>query len=936
MPTANAIVEGLVSRGVPRTAAFGLAGNAFVESKFDPSVSEIDPAVEGSRGGFSLFQWTGPRRRQYENFAGSQGLDPANLDTALDFTAWELANTEKAAADRIYAAATPEEAAKAASEAYLRPGTPHLDRRIDAATRIAAGENIEGSYSDARPSIAAPSVETVTQDPDMIERAYQAFINGNLSEEAAESYRADVATGRMPIPEGGVIGERRNLSEETLAEVFRRYQSGEFTDQQRAEYEADVRLGVMPLPSAAPPQVLSELSQASFIPSTDDTPSPERGPRKMRGELSGELFETARRAAGGLVGGAGVVDIPAQMPLMAEGGAQISFPEPVQAVGEYLGDLMVAGGSAGAGAWTFAGETVADALVKSGVMSPNDAQRFARDWASMPEAFAGSAQTVLRGPRARGRPSAAPDETSLPTRAPDAAAREVIETGGAEEIGSLVRRAAGGSDRALEELARVAKIDPEAAAAAERLGIDLPPDILSNHQMVREAAGLTRSIAGTPASAAWRETLLNAVDSADVAIRQLGGSPDLSTISDDILRGLQGTQAALKAESDGLFKSIDAAVPKAAIFEPNNIVKRLNEAITDMGGIEGLTKAERSLFDMVTGDRPVTYARLMREKQEIGKALRNADSAYSNSDQYVLKRLYGALSKDQVANVDRIGGRELRDNLILANGLTAKRKALEERIVSAFGKDLEGSVAGTLRNAITSAAKGDLTKFNRVMEVIPKELQREAVASAVTAATRSARATEPGFGFAEYSKFYGNLRANQAAYSKVAGALGPEGHRIMRDLYDISRRVTDARANVLTTGKANQAIVNSMLAEGLVGRMLNSTIGRRATQATATGAGAMTGGPVGAMLGAAFTDVLALGKKDRMGAAGNVFTSDQFRKLAEEAATTGRVSDATMDGVASSPSFRKWADMVGITDPRNWISSAILGSIAGPQTEDEQ
>ena len=46
---------------------------------------------------------------------------------------------------------------------------------------------------------------------------------------------------------------------------------------------------------------------------------------------------------------------------------------------------------------------------------------------------------------------------------------------------------------------------------------------------------------------------------------------------------------------------------------------------------------------------------------------------------------------------------------------------------------------------------------------------------------------------------------------KIIKTLGPESRKLLDDFYEISRRVTDARANVLTTGKANQALVNSMV-----------------------------------------------------------------------------------------------------------------------------
>jgi len=135
----NTLVQGLVQRGLPLHIAQGFVGNMGVESGFDPGINEISPLVEGSRGGYGLYQLTGPRRRQYEEYARQRGVELASVDAQLDFLMHELATTESRAFGRIQAAQTPEEAARLVSEAFLRPGIPHLDRRIEETSRLAGG-----------------------------------------------------------------------------------------------------------------------------------------------------------------------------------------------------------------------------------------------------------------------------------------------------------------------------------------------------------------------------------------------------------------------------------------------------------------------------------------------------------------------------------------------------------------------------------------------------------------------------------------------------------------------------------------------------------------------------------------------------------------------------------------------------------------------------
>lgn len=134
------LIAGLVQRGIPLPIAQGIVANMGVESRFDPGINEIAPLVEGSRGGYGLNQWTGPRRRQYEAFAAERGAPLDDVGTQLDFTVWELQNTERGAWEALQGVSDPVAAARIYSERFLRPGIPNLDRRMAEAARIAGME----------------------------------------------------------------------------------------------------------------------------------------------------------------------------------------------------------------------------------------------------------------------------------------------------------------------------------------------------------------------------------------------------------------------------------------------------------------------------------------------------------------------------------------------------------------------------------------------------------------------------------------------------------------------------------------------------------------------------------------------------------------------------------------------------------------------------
>lgn len=131
------IIAGLLARGVSLPVAQGIVANMKAESNLQPGINEISPVVPGSRGGFGLNQWTGPRRVAYEQFAAARGAPLDDLQTQLDFTMYELQGPERAAYAALQGVQDPIEAARIYSEQFLRPGIPNMARRLGYAADIA-------------------------------------------------------------------------------------------------------------------------------------------------------------------------------------------------------------------------------------------------------------------------------------------------------------------------------------------------------------------------------------------------------------------------------------------------------------------------------------------------------------------------------------------------------------------------------------------------------------------------------------------------------------------------------------------------------------------------------------------------------------------------------------------------------------------------------
>jgi hypothetical protein len=641
---------------------------------------------------------------------------------------------------------------------------------------------------------------------------------------------------------------------------------------------------------------------------------------------AGQLAEkVAAGVSGGIagVGAARSIAAGARPGTMTQGVAQTMAAAPVSQI--------VAGGT-GAGAAELArqggagpiGQTMAGlAGGLSGGLATNMAGNWAGNWGRM-------------RPDTSGMPTlqqSFDNTTNMTVRLPMQQQQRAPLPMTYEDVARDARTAATGglgSKLAEERLARAAPINKDAAAAAERLGIDVPPDVLMDHTQLKEAIGLTRSMPGTVASAAWSDAVTRAAEKADEAMALIDGSPDLSEVSKGVLDNMNATKAELEGQAKEVYKRIDAKIRGGATPPTVDLVnsrRLMNEVMRGLDDPSSLTPLEKKLMEMSSPGRekPPTYDAMMRLKNDIGQAVEKASGPYADMNTGILKRLYSALAEDQLYNVQQIGGKQLRDDLRLANQTYAKQVALGNRIVSLFGDERDGSIAQKLLTTIKSGSKGDITGFNRIVAKLPQDLRKKAVATAIAAASREAKTD--GFGFSKYVTLYQGIRDNSEVYKTIVQTLGPDGDKFLRDLYEVSKRITEARANVKTTGQANQALVQGLMAEGLVEGVMKSTLGRQTVMGAATAAGGLAAGPVAGAASAMLANSLSQARKSTLNAAGDLFASPEWQQLVINVSTKQQVNQKIYNAAKNSNAFRKWAREAGITDPDQWLRSTISSTI---------
>jgi len=152
--------------GVTPEVAAGIVGQLGYESDGLQGINERQPVVPGSRGGFGWAQWTGPRRKQFEAWAGGQGLDIASPEANYGFLVHELKNTpESRVLERLQGVSDPQQAGKIFTDTFLRPGIPAYDKRASW-TEKAMNAIIPAAQASEDWWSAAPIVQEPQQSAD--------------------------------------------------------------------------------------------------------------------------------------------------------------------------------------------------------------------------------------------------------------------------------------------------------------------------------------------------------------------------------------------------------------------------------------------------------------------------------------------------------------------------------------------------------------------------------------------------------------------------------------------------------------------------------------------------------------------------------------------------------------------------------------------------
>lgn len=814
-------------------------------------------------------------------------------------------------------------------------------------------------------------------DRAMITRAYDAYRAGRMDPQAVKEFEEDVNSGAIQLPLGASL--KRSAQAAAPASAFKvpasaidAYTSGRMDPEAAAQFEADVRSDPSILPAGVTLPARPAADQPGFIQRIGESIT--GSGRKVEAtealpdwtnlpELNTFSLASAKAGLGTLLANPqeAVQVIQSNFP-----GAQVRQDEK----GNFIVRSSIDGKEyaikpgfrpsdipravAGMAAFTPAGRaaTIPGAALATGAtqaaieasqaatggeFSPAEVGTAALTGAAIP-AIARGIQAV-RGARAPAAAAAqvtpgAPAAAAPAKAAPAAAAAAPLP---AEKLAETARKASAGglgAGRATRVLAEQAAPDTKTVEAARRLGIEqhLQPDHVTTNQAYRELSQAVKSVPGSEARAAEMHGLDAVAKRADDLIAEIGGTTDVSTLSSTLKGRMMSTVSRLEDGADKMYAELRDAIPAKAEAPAPTVLQFIKQRADDLGGERNLTGMERNILSKLSprkdGTQP-TYALMDDVRRELTAARVKRQGAFKDADTGLIKKLERELLEDQRAVVDSHGQTELFN---AARQIVAVRKGIEDDVTSLFGKTLDGTIVGDLAGAVRALPQGDSARLVKLLKSVPEDMRQEVAASGLASAFKSA-STRGAINFGTYSKWYEGLLRNKQAYTALMTNLPPGARKQLSDLYRVSKGISAATRERITTGRIQAVTEELKGADNLVGNLYD--LAKRTAVGVPAEAATSAVGLPGAGLAAALSSALTKGKTAPIKAADKLISSPEFLAMAKASGTSGEKSAASK--LARSHQFKRYVQAIGnpkeMSNSERWILQAVQ---ARQQTQERQ
>lgn len=551
-------------------------------------------------------------------------------------------------------------------------------------------------------------------------------------------------------------------------------------------------------------------------------------------------------------------------------------------------------------------------------------------------------------PKAAEVPAQAPAPVAeAPTTIPEVAPAPSAPAMESADLAATAKTAATGSGktqtRAQQILAEQAAPDTETLAAAKRLGIEdnLQPDHVTTNQTFRELSQAVKSMPGSAARAQELEGLQAVAKRADDLVTELGGTKDLSTLSDNVKNRMLSTVDDLEGQANKLYGDIRANIPNDTRVTAPSILEFIKERAKSLGGAENLTPMEkrivakltpkaRTTTEQVPGRVGITsgttrqvgsselprYGLMDDIRTSVGQAAR-MQGPFKDADTGLAKKLYSLITADQEAAIKPFGMTETID---AAKAAVRTRKALEDDVVSLYGKNLGSSLVGNLAGGVQGLGKGDTAKFLKLINAVPADLRPEVTASALNYGFRNG-AKSGELNFRTFAQWFEGLQQNKQAYNALMANLPKEAPQMLKDLYRVSSGISAASKERIMNGRLNAITKELEGADTAMQKVYD--VAKGFAKGLGYEAGTSAIGLHGAGLVAGISSALSKAKPDVMKAADKLISDPAFISMAKASVRGESPKAATVKHLAKSAQMREFFQKAGkppeMRDHEKWL-----------------
>lgn len=299
----------------------------------------------------------------------------------------------------------------------------------------------------------------------------------------------------------------------------------------------------------------------------------------------------------------------------------------------------------------------------------------------------------------------------------------------------------------------------EVAAAADRLNVPVPRAATSDSATVQQAGKIVSNvpIAGTPIRTASQRAI-DELGNAATRVEQGYGSGSVPAagaaaregITDYSTRTLPGRVKAAYDTVDGLItQNVVSPLSETAKVAADISARRSNAALPESGAV-------RTIQNALNQKDGLNYQGIKDLRTSVGEMLDNPQAiTASGMSQAELKRIYGGLSDDLKAAVERSGGQKASSAFEAANQLAAKTARERESLQKVLGRDSSDErIFDRITAMAGSNARADRVALARVRSAVSDETWNELASGVVSNLGRNA---EGGFSPDRFVTGWGKL-----------------------------------------------------------------------------------------------------------------------------------------------------------------------------------